>query len=129
MFFFLRMAFWITVVCLFLPGSRENNQRLISSAEQTVNDVRGFCQRNPQVCENARLGMTELLSRLRSGAEMFQAWLASQERTVEEPAPPDVERAPKKVGRSDRPVPQPVPRWQNSLNSSDKQEPWRGPDF
>ncbi|MFZ1109732.1 MAG: DUF5330 domain-containing protein [Rhodomicrobium sp.] len=129
MFFFLRMAFWITLICLLLPGSRENNQRLISSAEQTVNDVKGFCVRNPQVCENARLGMTELLSKLRNGAEMLQAWLAKQEPSGEEQPPPAIERGPRKVGRYDQPIPQPVTKWQDSLNSADRQVPWRGPGF
>jgi hypothetical protein len=127
MLFFLRMAFWLTVIWLLLPGSPENNQRLISSAEQTVNDVKGFCQRNPQVCENARLGMTELLVKLKSGAEMLQAWIAKQQgENAEQPAPA-IERGPRKVGRYDQPVPQPVTKWQDSLNSADKQVPWRGP--
>jgi hypothetical protein len=127
MFFLLRVAFWITLIWLLLPGSHENSQRLISSAEQTVNDVKGFCQRNPQVCENARLGMTELLSKLRSGAEMFQGWLARQERSVDEQPTPAIERGPRKVGRYDQAVPQPVTKWQDSLSSADKQVPWRGP--
>ena len=52
MFFLLRMAFWLMLICLLLPGSSEDNRRLITSAEKTVNDVRGFCQRNPQVCDD-----------------------------------------------------------------------------
>jgi hypothetical protein len=129
MLFFLRMAFWITLIWLLLPGSRESNQRLISSAEQTVNDVKGFCQRNPQVCENARSGMTELLVRLKSGVEIFHAWLVKQGVDKAEQPPPAIERGPRKVGRYDQPVPQPVTKWQNSLNSADKQVPWRGPGF
>ncbi len=122
MLFFLRMAFWITVICLLLPGSRENNHRLISSAEQTVNDVKGFCKRNPEVCEDARVTMTALLSRLRSGAETVQVWL----REGEQPGPTPIGS---RVERHDQPAPQPVTKWQDSLNSSDKLLPWRGPGY
>ena len=60
MLFLLRLAFWIMLVCLLLPGSREDNRRLMSSAEKTFEDVRGFCGRNPQVCDDARTTMTSL---------------------------------------------------------------------
>jgi hypothetical protein len=78
MFFLLRLAFWVMLICLLLPGSHEDNRRLITSAEQTVNDARAFCQRNPQVCDDIRMSMTALLSRFRSGAELLQTWLAQQ---------------------------------------------------
>jgi hypothetical protein len=129
MLFFLRMAFWITVICLLLPGSQGGNQRLISSAEQTVNDVRGFCQRNPQVCEDARVAMTAALLKLRSGAETLQAWLAKQEGPAEEQPAAPAEKGPRRLGRNDHAPPQPVTKWQDSLNSADKQMPWRGPGF
>jgi hypothetical protein len=124
MLFFLRMAFWITLICLLLPSSGDDH-RLISSAEQTVNDVRGFCKRNPQVCEDARLTMTALLTKLRSGAETVQTWLTKSEKDGEDqPVAPLTRR-----GRFDQPPPQPVTKWQDSLNSTDKQVPWRGPGF
>jgi hypothetical protein len=129
MLFLLRMVFWITVICLLLPGSQDSGQRLISSAEQTVNDVRGFCQRNPQVCENARVVMTEALLRLKSGAEMLQAWFVKQEAPVEEPQPAPVEKGARRFGRNDYSPPQPVTKWQDSLNPADKQVPWRGPGY
>lgn len=127
MFFLLRMAFWIGLICLLLPGSREDNARLITSAEETVKDVRGFCVRNPQVCEDVRLSMTTLLTRFRSGAELLQNWLAQQKtegdghETVVERTP-----APPSPGRN-APAPQPVTKWQDSLNTADRQVPWRGP--
>src|SRR5208337_1656741 len=76
MLFLLRLAFWVLLICLLLPGSHDDNRRLINSAERTVSDVRGFCQRNPGVCEDARLSLTIMLSRLRSGADYIQTWLA-----------------------------------------------------
>jgi hypothetical protein len=127
MFFLLRLAFWVMLICLLLPGSHEDNRRLITSAEQTVNDVRGFCQRNPQVCDDMRMSMTTLLSRFRSGAELLQTWLAQQGGESEGHGT-TAERGTTtgRQGRSDA-SPQPVTKWQDGLSSSDKQLPWRGP--
>ena len=114
------------LVCLLLPSSHEDNRRLISSAEQTVNDVRGFCQRNPQVCDDMRMSMTTLLTRFRSGAELLQTWLAQQSGESEEHGQVTERAVARKPGRSDA-SPKPVTKWQDSLSSSDKQLPWRGP--
>ncbi len=130
MLFLLRLAFWTLVICLLLPGSREDNRRLMNSAEKTVSDVRGFCQRNPEVCEDARVTMTSMLTKLKSGAELLQTWLAPDQpkggdeggTSLGSPAPAD--SAPAK-GTSQ--PPRLVPRWQDSLNPADKQMPWRGP--
>ncbi len=131
MLFLLRVGFWIMLICLLLPSSREDNRRLISSAEQTVNDMRGFCQRNPQVCDDARMTITSLLTKLRSGAELIQTWLAQHDRQGDEQTVPVPERIlpqrSHRPGRGDQPPPQPVAKWQDSLNSMDKQMPWRGP--
>ena len=76
MLFLLRLAFWILVICLLLPGPPQDNHRLLASAQKTVTDVRGFCGRNPDVCENARITMTAMLAKLKNGADLLQAWLA-----------------------------------------------------
>lgn len=133
MFFFLRLGFWITLICLLLPSSREDNRRLMNSAEQTVKDMRGFCQRNPQVCDDVRLSMTSLLSRFKSGAELIQTWLAQYDREGGEQAASVPERILPQgshgLGNGARPAAQPVTKWQDSLNLSDKQMPWHGPGF
>ena len=127
MFFLLRLAFWVMLICLFLPGSHEDNRRLITSAEQTVNDVRGFCQRNPQVCEDVRMSMTTLLTRFRSGAELLQTWLAQQSGESENSSSFSREgTTARRLGRPEA-SPQPVAKWQDSLSSADRQVPWRGP--
>ncbi len=127
MFFLLRLAFWVMLICLLLPGSHEDNRRLITSAEQTVNDVRGFCQRNPQVCDDMRMSMTALLSRFRSGAELLQTWLAQQSGESEgHGIIAERGTTTRKPARSEA-SPQPITKWQDSLSSSDKQLPWRGP--
>jgi hypothetical protein len=58
MFFLLRMAFWLGVVCVLLPGGRNNATEpqvdaasAVSAAGAAVSDMRGFCDRQPQACE------------------------------------------------------------------------------
>jgi hypothetical protein len=130
MMFLLRLAFWILVICLLLPGSPGDNRRLMSSAERTVSDMRGFCQRNPEVCEDMRITMTSMLAKLKNGAEFIQAWLAQYDRsgegggTVPPAAAPAEGQTPSK---GVKPPPRLMPIWQDSLNPADKQMPWRGP--
>ncbi len=132
MLFLLRLTFWLLLISLVVSGSREDNARLINSAEKTVKDVRGFCQRNPDVCEDAHVTMTSMLTKLRSGAELLQTWLASDEdkegaaaaRPPAQPAPPEGAQPLSAPGQTFRLV----PNWQDSLNPADRRMPWRGPD-
>jgi hypothetical protein len=58
MFFLLRMAFWLTVVCVLLPsgskpgtaGPQIDAAQAVTLASAAVSDVRGFCDRQPQAC-------------------------------------------------------------------------------
>jgi hypothetical protein len=59
MFFLLRMAFWLTVVCVLLPGGGTKSTspeaqidatQAASLAGAAVSDVRGFCDRQPDAC-------------------------------------------------------------------------------
>jgi hypothetical protein len=59
MFFLLRMAFWLTVVCVLLPsgGTKSTSPdaqidatQAASLAGAAVSDVRGFCDRQPDAC-------------------------------------------------------------------------------
>jgi hypothetical protein len=59
MFFLLRMAFWLGVVCVLLssggqstsPESRIDASQAVTLASAAVTDVRGFCERQPDACE------------------------------------------------------------------------------
>lgn len=58
MFFLLRMAFWLCVVCLLLPGGTKSTPpdsqidatEAVSLANAAVTDARGFCERQPDAC-------------------------------------------------------------------------------
>jgi Family of unknown function (DUF5330) len=128
MMFLLRLAFWILVICLLLPGAPGDNRRLMSSAERTVSDMRGFCQRNPDVCDDMRIVMTSMLTKLKNGADFIQALLAEDDKggggNVPPAAAPVDGQMPSKGARQ---PPRLLPEWQDSLIPADKQMPWRGP--
>ncbi len=59
MFFLLRMAFWLTVVCVLLPGSGTKStspeaqidaKEAMTFAGAAMSDMRGFCERQPDAC-------------------------------------------------------------------------------
>ena len=59
MFFLLRMAFWLTVVCVLLPSGTKSTSpdaqidatQAATLAGAAVSDMRGFCDRQPDACE------------------------------------------------------------------------------
>ncbi len=58
MFFLLRLAFWLGVVCVLLPSGSKTNApdatidpaQAITVAGAAVSDMRGFCERQPDAC-------------------------------------------------------------------------------
>ena len=58
MFFLLRMAFWLGVVCVLLPSGAKSTSpeanidatQAVTLASAAVSDVRGFCERQPDAC-------------------------------------------------------------------------------
>jgi hypothetical protein len=59
MFFLLRMAFWLGVVCILLPtgGSKSGSNapidatQAVTLASAAVSDMSGFCNRQPDACK------------------------------------------------------------------------------
>ncbi|HXX26116.1 MAG TPA: DUF5330 domain-containing protein [Pseudolabrys sp.] len=58
MFFLLRMAFWLAIVCMLLPGSKQASPeaqidptQAMTLAGAAVSDMRGFCDRQPDACK------------------------------------------------------------------------------
>jgi hypothetical protein len=58
MFFLLRMAFWLSVVCVLLPSGTKSTSpdanidatQAVTLASAAVSDARGFCNRQPDAC-------------------------------------------------------------------------------
>ena len=87
MFFLLRMAFWLTVVCVLLPGSGEkaalpdaqiNAVQAATLASAAVTDVRGFCDRNPNACVVGGKVATAIGHRAEAGARTIFEFVSTK---------------------------------------------------
>ncbi|WP_237154861.1 DUF5330 domain-containing protein [Oryzibacter oryziterrae] len=91
MMFLIRTAFWLSVVIMLIPvdqdaarQSRAGNEQPIgaleaaSAAQEALNDVSGFCGRNPAACSiGERVGTTFML-KARTGARIVSDFIDKQ---------------------------------------------------
>jgi hypothetical protein len=83
MFFLFRVAFWLALVILFLPGDPETGEpaprvsamEAFSAAGTVVSDLSSFCERNPDVCATGSSALTVLTQKVMYGAELLRDYL------------------------------------------------------
>src|SRR5471030_3122807 len=94
MFFLLRMAFWLTVVCVLLPGggTKSNSPeaqidatQAASMAGAAVSDMRGFCERQPDACVVGGKVAVAIGHKAEAGARTIYEFINSK--LTEKPAP------------------------------------------
>ena len=76
MFFLLRMAFWLCVVCVLLsaggrsssPDAQIDASEAVTLASAAVSDMRGFCERQPDACVTGGKVAVALGHRAEAGA-------------------------------------------------------------
>jgi len=87
MFFLLRMGFWLTIVCVLLPGSGEKAQspqanidavQAVTLASAAVTDMRGFCDRNADACVVGGKVATAIGHRAEAGARTIIDFVSNQ---------------------------------------------------
>ncbi|HET7191307.1 MAG TPA: DUF5330 domain-containing protein [Pseudolabrys sp.] len=84
MFFLLRMAFWLGVVCVLLPsGSKSTStdaqvdaSEAVTIASAAVTDVRGFCERQPDACVTGGKVAVALGHKAEAGARTLYEFIA-----------------------------------------------------
>lgn len=121
MFFLLRMAFWLGVVCVFLPtfGSKSDAPaaqidpvEAATLASAAVSDARGFCDRQPQACVAGGKVAVAIGHKAEAGARTLFEFISAK---LTEPAAP-VEKTTLK----------PAPG-QGTLTASDMAPSWHAP--
>jgi hypothetical protein len=117
MFFLLRMAFWIGLVCVLVPGASKDGSPIdagqaLTVASAAVSDARGFCERQPQACVAGGQVASALGQKAEAGARtLFQL---ISEKLTEKPA--------------EKAVPQPVSTaTHGTLTASDLQPAYHQP--
>lgn len=102
MFFLLRVAFWLTVVCLLLPsGGQSTSPEVPIDASQAarlagaaVSDMRGFCDRQPDACVVGTKVAIALGHKAEAGARSLFEFVSAK---LNEKAPPAVKTVAKVV--------------------------------
>lgn len=121
MFFLLRMAFWLGVVCVLLPGVGSNSNapeaqidpvQAVTLASAAVSDARGFCDRQPQACAVGGKVAVALGHKAEAGARTLYEFISAK---LLEPSAP-----------ADRNPPKPAPG-QGTLTASDMAPAWHAP--
>jgi hypothetical protein len=130
MFFLLRIAFWLGVVLILLPGAPQHDTSTgevgtadaISAASATVHDLKGFCAREPDACTVGSEVATSMGHRAQAGAKMLYNFL------TQALAARDAESHTGEPAKSALGKPSPQHRaWQSTLTPSDLAPTWRGP--
>jgi hypothetical protein len=89
MFFLLRVAFWLGVVCVLLPSSdpkrtsddtRVDATEAVTLASAAVSDARKFCDRQPDACEVGGKVAVALGRRAESGARTLYEFISNTAR-------------------------------------------------
>ncbi|MBX6329288.1 MAG: DUF5330 domain-containing protein [Pseudolabrys sp.] len=121
MFFLLRVAFWLAVVCVLLasgrgqpaaPDAQFDAAEAVTFASAAVSDARGFCDRRPDACVAGGKVASALGRKAEAGARMIYEFLVGRlaaTRDAPAAAPAQVVRA------ADH----------GTLSASDREAPWR----
>ena len=95
MFFLLRMAFWLSVVCVLLPsgGSKSTSPdaeidatQAVTLAGAAVSDMRGFCGRQPDACDVGGKVAVALGHKAEAGARTLYEIISAKLNEKSEPA-------------------------------------------
>ncbi len=125
MFFLMRMAFWLGVVCLLLPSSGSNSTspdtqvkaaEAVTLASAAVSDARGFCDRQPTACKVGSKVAVALGHRAEAGARTLYEFVTGSLSGKSAPADNKLARV--------------VPvssRGEGTLTATDLQAPWHEP--
>jgi hypothetical protein len=132
MFFLLRMAFWLGVVCVLLPSGTKTRTpdanidatQAVTLASAAVSDMRGFCDRQPDACKTGGKVAVALGHKAEAGARTIFDFITAQLAATSAP----VERTAANEKTSAKMVPKVVPIIaRGTLTASDLQPAWHAP--
>ena len=121
--FLLKLAFWLTIVVLLMPGDRSQQSAptpgvgtadAVSATNAVVSDMRQFCVRQPDACAVGSQALVQFGQKAQIGAKMLYDFLG--DKLGHEPA----RDATGTLAGAHKPS-------QNTLTPTDVTLPWRGP--
>lgn len=129
MFFLLRLAFWLGVVCVLLPSGTQSTPadtkldagQAVTLASAAISDMRGFCDRQPEACTVGSKVAVAIGYKAEAGARTLYQFITSKLNEAAAPAEkPAADEATVKV------VPILAPG-QGTLTAADMQPAWHAP--
>ena len=130
MFFLLRMAFWLTVVCVLLPSGSDKTApdaqidatQAATLAGAAVSDVRGFCDRQPDACVVGGKVAVALGHKAEAGARTLYQFISARlsEKAAQAEKPAHAEKPVAKVAPA-------APVNHGTLTASDMAPNWHAP--
>src|SRR6478609_4873065 len=119
MFFLLRLAFWLCLVCILLPSGNKSSStdakidasEAVTMATAAVSDVRGFCERQPDACVTGGKVAVALGQKAEAGARTLYEFVTKLREKAAAP-----EKADNKAAGG-----------QGTLTPSDMAPAWRAP--
>src|ERR1041385_3390475 len=126
MFFLLRMAFWLGVVCVLLPGGSKSSSpdaqidatQAMTLAGAAVSDARGFCERQPDACKVGGKVAVALGHKAEAGARTLYEFVTAKLNEPSAPATKPAKRETKVVPASNVD--------HGTLTQQDLTTPWHG---
>lgn len=80
--FFIRVAFWLSIAILFIPGDPQTGDaprvsmvNAFLAAKATVADLSGFCDRNPEACDTGGAAIHAFAEKAGNGVRMLYDYL------------------------------------------------------
>ena len=136
MFFFIRMAFWLSVVLVLLPsgGSKQpattetaeiGAVEAVSAASATVSDMRQFCSRQPEACALGSQAAAAFGQRAQAGAKMVYEFI--NEHAASQDTGSIATKAKPVAAKPSQNMPSQSTPSQNTLTAADIAPAWRGP--
>ncbi|MGH6664824.1 MAG: DUF5330 domain-containing protein [Pseudolabrys sp.] len=122
MFFLLRMAFWLGIVCVLLPSGTKSTSpdanidatQAMTLASAAVSDARGFCERQPNACMVGGKVAVAIGHKAEAGARTIYKFITAK--LAEQSAP--AEKTAAAAGQTAN---------QGTLTASDIQPAWHAP--
>jgi len=84
--FFIKAAFWLTIVVLLLPADKAKESQpaqvgaleALGAAQAAVEDASGFCTRNPEACETGSQAFQTFGEKAQYGAKLLYEFLSAR---------------------------------------------------
>jgi hypothetical protein len=122
MFFLLRMAFWLGVVCVLLPSGAKTTsadanidaKQAMTLAGAAMSDMRGFCDRQPDACVVGGKVAVAIGHKAEDGARTIYEFITTKLNETSAPA--------EKTAAKEAPA-----SGQGTLTSTDVQPVWHAP--